>query len=251
MAETSLRAVEKVIGYRFHEPGLLSQALTHSSRKSDLHCSNERLEFLGDAVLGAVVSEFLYRTLPDYTEGDLTRVKSEVVSRVTLARVARGMGLGDHLMVAKGLARPAGCGEAKGRTSQRHRRLPPSLLANAFEAIVAAIYLDGGLEPAREFVLRFLQQVIEGCLKAPQARNFKSLLQQLVQRRMGTVPEYRLVAESGPDHGKSFEVVVTVGGRRYGTGRGRTKKAAEQRAAAATLAMLGGAKGPAGDGSTP
>ncbi len=245
MAKKLLPELENTLGYHFNDTSLLSQALTHSSRKNELFCSNERLEFLGDAILGALVSEFLYRNRADYTEGDLTRVKSVVVSRDTLTTAGRELDLEAYLMVAKGLARPfdAEPDTAGDTDPRRAERLPASLLADAFEAIVAAIYLDGGPEAARGFILRHLGESIEEACRSSHIQNFKSILQQLVQRKMGTMPEYLVIGESGPDHVKSFEVVTLIEGRRYGAGRGRTKKSAEQRAAAETLAMLGQAQG--------
>jgi len=231
-----LGALEVSLGYSFRDRDLLRQALTHSSRKNDLARSNERLEFLGDAVLGTVISERLYRAFPDFNEGDLTRIKSAVVSRVTLGRCARALDLGRYLIVAKGVARPVQS-EPASATEEPSRRLPPSLLSNAFEAIIGAIYLDGGLEPVRQFVERHLGPEIERA-RTSHARDPKSLLQDYAQRLMGLTPAYELVSAQGPDHLKSFEVVTVIGDKRYGRGRGRTKKSAEQEAAAKTLAML-------------
>jgi len=244
MVEKTLRQLEAVLGCTFKDTELLVQALTHSSRKSDLRRSNERLEFLGDAILGEVISEHLYRAYPDYSEGDLTRLKSAVVSRSTLARVAKGLCLGRYLIVAKGVASlPKGEGEGDdaGFPTEpgEEKRVPPSLLADAFEAIVAAVYLDAGEEAARSFVLRHLAPAIERADSNAHAYNFKSALQQYTQREKGCVPTYELTGEEGPDHGKLFEVVTVVAGRRYGRGRGTTKKAAEQAAARQTLEMLG------------
>jgi len=230
--------LEAALGYEFRDRGLLGQALTHSSRKNDHACSNERLEFLGDAVLGMVVSDRLYRAFPEFTEGDLTRVKSAVVSRTTLARVAKGLGLGKHLIVAKGVARPVAAESGPCDAAMTVRRLPPSLLSDAFEAIIGAIYLDGGLDAAGGFIERHLQAEIQRACSS-RARDAKSLLQDFAQRSLGHTPVYRLVAAEGPDHVKSFEVVTMIGRKRYGRGRGTTKKAAEQEAAARTLAMLG------------
>ena len=244
MVEKTLRELEAALGYSFGEKELLAQALTHSSRKSDLRRSNERLEFLGDAILGAVISEYLYRAYPDYAEGDLTRLKSAVVSRTALARVAKDMSLGRYLIVAKGVARlPEG--ERDGDDAEfptepgQEKRVPQSLLADAVEAIIAAVYLDGGSEAARSFVLRHLTPAIERADSNAHGDNFKSALQQYTQREKGCVPMYELTAEDGPDHGKSFEVATLIAGQRYGRGRGRTKKAAEQEAARRTLEMLG------------
>lgn len=248
--------LEELIGYRFRDRALLSQALTHSSRKPELRCSNERLEFLGDSVLGAAISDCLYRRFAEYTEGDLTRLKSVVVSRTALARAARRMNLGKYLFVAKGVANlaPEAAGDSPdgvpgpvaeaGEPSAEplaHARkaLPPSILADAFEALVAAVYLDAGAAVAHEFILRHLQSEIERAGEELPAHNAKSLLQEFVQREMNATPVYKVTAETGPDHVKTFEVVTLIAGQLYGAGSGATKKAAEQKAAELTLAMLG------------
>jgi ribonuclease III len=235
-----LAELEEVIGSRFRDRTLLTQALTHSSRKPELRCSNERMEFLGDSILGAAVSDYLYRRFPDYSEGDLTRVKSVVVSRVCLARAAREMDLGKYLFVAKGVANvPSEEPDGAALAAHPHHALPPSILADAFEALIAAVYLDAGVATAYLFVLRHIEKQIERtCLEIAQ-HNAKSLLQEYVQREMNSTPAYRVTAETGPDHVKSFEVVTLISGQPYGAGHGATKKAAEQMAAELTLDMLG------------
>ena len=216
---------ELAIGYRFKSKPLLLRALTHSSRKTELDYSNERLEFLGDAVLGLIVSERLFADFPHLAEGELTRVKSAVVSRSTLSKVARKLSFGKYLIIGKGLA---------------HRRtVPASLLANGFEAVLAAIYLDGGMDPAREFVFRSLTEQIDRVLNNRHDFNYKSILQQFTQKELGVTPTYRVKSEQGPDHFKSFVVVAQLQDTEYGTGHGRTKKEAEQVAAAATLRSFG------------
>lgn len=242
MDEERLDALESVLGYRFSDRTLLIHALTHSSRKAELSYSNERLEFLGDAVLGGAVSECLYRQFPDYAEGELTRVKSVVVSRASLARAAKEINLGTYLIVAKGVVMPHGEKQDGSRAERAHNGLPASLVSNAFEAVIGAIYLDGGWEAARGFILRHMQELIERTCKETAAHNFKSALQEFAQREMGATPEYRVVAEEGPDHVKSFAVVTVIHGREYGVGHGSTKKAAEQESAALTLGMLTGPK---------
>jgi len=240
----ALERLEDALAYRFKSRELLSQALTHASRKNDLQFCNERMEFLGDAILGAVVSEFLFRSFPDYTEGDLTRVKSVVVSRPTLVRLAKKLRLEEYLDVGKGVTmappRPAHEKRAAGeeQTAASRRALPQSLLSDAFEAIIAAIYLDGGIRPARKFIMRHVRAEVERACERAHAHNHKSALQHLTQREMGTTPSYRVAAEDGPDHGKMFEVVTVINGKDYGVGRGTTKKAAEQMAARETLKML-------------
>lgn len=244
MDENALSRLEDLLGYRFRDRGLLAKALTHPSRRNDLACSNERLEFLGDAVLGLVVSEILYRRFPDDTEGQLTKVKSAVVSGTTLGRVAESLNLGAYLAVAKGMAcapyLPDGAERPEiGKGIAPEKRLPPSIVADAFEAVLGAIYLDAGLPAAREFVLRHLNEHTERACRSALQQNFKSALQQHVQRAMGATPEYRVTAEEGPPHVKSFEVVALIRGETYGSGRGSTKKTAEQMAARRTLGMLG------------
>ena len=253
MVHDEFDQLEEVLGYRFNDRRLLVQALTHSSRKNELQCSNERLEFFGDAILGVTVSEYLYRSFPDYTEGDLTRVKSVAVSRDALVEVARTLGLEKYLIVAKGVARATGhkrhsraeadsrAAESAetGRAKRGEGELPASLLSDALEALIAAVYLDGGFQAARDFVTRHMHKQIEVACKTAHVKNFKSILQRLVQRKMGTVPTYRVTAEEGPDHVKWFEVASVINGKEYGSGHGGTKKAAEQRAAERTLAMMG------------
>lgn len=242
MNEERLDALEAALDYCFADRTLLIHALTHSSRKAELSYSNERLEFLGDAVLGCAVSEALYRQFPDYAEGGLTRVKSVVVSRASLARAAKEMNLGAYLIVAKGVAQPTSEKTAEGAAARAHNGLPASLVSNAFEAIIGAIYLDGGWDAARTFVLRHMQEPIQRACKLATAHNFKSALQEFVQREMGATPEYRVVSEAGPDHVKSFSVVTVIRGREYGTGHGSTKKAAEQQSAELTLEMIEGSE---------
>ena len=243
MPEKILKDLQATLGYSFRDGGVLLHALTHSSRKSDIQECNERLEFLGDAILGMIVTEYLYGRYPDYAEGDLTRLKSAVVSRSTLARVAADMDVGRYLIVAKGVAQLpaelADAGEVGLPTEPGQRKhVPQSLLADAFEAIIAAVYLDGGMDAAREFVLWQLSDAIEQADEHAHAHNFKSALQQLTQRTMGCVPVYELLAEDGPDHGKSFEVAALIDGKMYGRGQGLTKKAAEQKAAEETLKIM-------------
>jgi ribonuclease-3 len=233
MTSDPLSVLEDKLGYRFKNRALLLQALTHSSRKADLRCSNERMEFLGDAILGGAVSEHLYRRFPDCSEGELTRMKSAVVSRAALARVGKALNLGAYLIVAKGVAhKPVEEGEGEG---DRSAALPPSLLSNAFEAVIAAVYLDSGVRRAYQFTLRHLKDLIERAAAAVPMHNAKSALQEYVQREMGDTPNYRVVSETGPDHGKWFEVVAVIGGKEHGAGQGRTKKEAEQAAAQRTL----------------
>jgi len=219
-----IRGCEKEIGYRFRDPVLLLLALTHSSIKTADNPSNERLEFLGDSVLGLVMTEFLYNFFQTHTEGDLTQIKSVVVSTSVLARESERLHLDHFYSVGKGVV--------------QRKRLPLSLLANVFEAVVAAIYKDAGLEQARRFVVRNLYHQVLAVAENRHKRNYKSLLQQWAQKELNITPTYKVVAEKGPDHSKSFEVVAMVGKRKYRSGSGRSKKDAEQIAARETLKAL-------------
>jgi len=220
-----LKAVQDLIDYRFNDLGLLSAALTHASVADDRLASNERLEFLGDAVLGLVICQELFSRFPDFLEGDLTRIKSVVVSRETCARVADRLDLAEHLNLGKGII------EAP--------HMPASLTACGYEAVVGAIYLDGGLEPARRFILSHMDEEIERVMAGEHRLNYKSLLQQHAQHDLGATPQYELLDEKGPDHAKAFEVAVVIRGRRYPGAWGPSKKTAEQRAAMEALRVLG------------
>jgi ribonuclease III len=219
---------EGLLDYHFHDRELLREALTHASIADDRRQSNERLEFLGDAVLGLVVCHRLFEIYPDYLEGDLTKLKSAVVSRNTCAEVANTIGLTELIFVGKGMT---------GRTGTAQR--PSSLAAGVFESIIAAIYLDGGLEPARAFILRHMNAQIQHFAATTHQQNYKSLLQQHAQRVMFGTPVYELLDEKGPDHAKCFEVRVVIGGRAFGSAWGPAKKPAEQRAAQIALEELG------------
>ena len=220
----NLRECEQKISYQFRDLRFLHQALTHSSIKTIDNPSNERLEFLGDSVLGLVMTEFLYNFFQNRDEGELTQIKSVVVSTNILAEESQRLGLGEHYNVGKGVT--------------RRKKLPNSLLANVFEAVVAAIYKDGGLETARRFVLRNIYHQVLKVASDEHHRNYKSLLQQWAQRVLSLTPTYRVVSEQGPDHMKSFEVVAVSGDKRYASGKGAAKKEAEQEAARITLTMI-------------
>jgi len=230
-----LDSCEEALGHRFEERSLLRLALTHSSIKGPDQPSNERLEFLGDAILGLLVSEFLFRRFPDFSEGQLTKIKSVVVSSRTLGKRSRMLGIERHLSVGKGVA--------------VDRDLPTSILGNVFEAILAAIFLDAGIEAARAFALRELGGEIERVLENRHPRNYKSLLQHLAQKRFSEVPSYRVLEESGPDHSKSFHVCAVVGGREFASAWGRSKRAAEQLAAKEAFEALRAEDGAAGAGA--
>ncbi len=221
-----LEAVEDIIDYEFDDRELLAIALTHASLRSSGAIANERMEFLGDAILGLVVSEELFRRFPNRDEGELTRSKSVVVSTGSLAKATRRLGVDDLVAVSKGVRGKRGA-------------LPSSLLAGAFESIVGAIYLDGGLEPAARFILEVaLGDDIERATADRVGENYKALLQHLTQRASGTTPTYRVVSVIGPEHGKLFRVVAVVEGEELGAGEGNTKKEAEQAAARVTLTEL-------------
>lgn len=219
-----VRDCEAQVGYRFKEPQLLSQALTHSSIKTEDNPSNERLEFLGDSVLGLVMTEFLYNYFHDHDEGELTQIKSVVVSTTVLAQESDRLMLSSFYNVGKGVT--------------RRKHLPVSLQANVFEAVVAAIYKDGGLEAARRFILRNLFHHVLAVAEDEHQKNYKSLLQQWAQKELNVTPTYRVLSEKGPDHLKHFEVVAMVGREAHGSGVGRSKKEAEQVAARETLKVL-------------
>jgi len=216
---------QEVLGYRFSDPDILATALTHASVAPSRQESNERLEFLGDAVLALVVCRELYDHGDELTEGQMTKVKSAVVSRSTCAEVAREIGACEQLFLGKGM-------------SQRGQ-LPQSVAAAVFESVIGAIYLDGGLEPAAEFVLRHLRPHITEALANEHQKNYKSMLQQYAQQQLGLTPEYLLLDEKGPDHSKCFEIAVSMDGKHFESAWGKTKKQAEQGAAHRALTELG------------
>jgi ribonuclease-3 len=221
-----LERCERRLGYIFENKTLLKAALTHASGAEHRLASNERLEFLGDAILGFVVCELLFRQFPDYLEGDLTKIKSVVVSRQTCAKISEALGLQEFLIVGKGMT--------------THPTVPPSVLADVFESLVAAIYLDGGYHNVRLFVLTYVGPEVELTATGELGGNYKSLLQQLAQREYGSTPTYHLQDEKGPDHAKCFKVTAQVAGARYQGAWGRNKKEAEQRAACNALSELKG-----------
>ena len=223
-----LEECQNLIGYRFRQPELLRAALTHASGANTRLASNERMEFLGDAVLGLVACEQLYNRFPEYQEGDLTKVKSVVVSRRTCARFSRTLNLGEFLFLGKGM------------NLQYPSAVPANLLADVYESLVGAIYLDGGLEPARAFILTQLGPEVEAVAEGAHGGNFKSLLQQVAQREFNATPQYVLLDEKGPDHSKCFKIAAVIGRYTHAAAWGRTKKEAEQRAAMNALAQVNG-----------
>ena len=224
-----LPALEARLGHEFENQDLLSTALTHRSHVyrsgQERLKSNERLEFLGDSVLGLVVNEYLYQSFPERSEGELTKIKSLIVSRAVLGRSAENIELGQYLILAPGEV------DAGGRTRA-------SILSDAFEAVLGAVYLDGGLEPVRDFLARELLESMEETLADHRLANYKSQLQEKVQAHLKTPPRYKVSATSGPDHAKNFIVEVMVRGRVLGRGEGNSKKLAEQRAARQALRTL-------------
>ena len=223
---SDLKELQERIGYQFREERLLRQALTHSSYANEKHMKklsdNERLEFLGDAVLEVTSSEFLYRNHPTLPEGDLTKFRASLVCEPTLAFCTKEMKLGDYLYLGKG----------EEQTGGRERK---SILSDALEAVIGAIYLDGGFEAAKRFVERFILTDIE---HKKLFFDSKTLLQEIVQAQYEEALHYELLGEEGPDHNKQFRVEARIGERAVGEGRGRTKKAAEQEAAYQALLAL-------------
>ena len=222
-----IKDLEKAIGYQFRDLSLLQNALAHSSyaneRWHNSLMSNERLEFLGDSVLGMLVANYLYRTFPNRPEGELTRMRADMVCERTLARVAGQLELGKHLLLGKGEEQGGG-------------RSRDSILADAVESVIAACYLDGGMEAAKAFVEKFILVTVP--TQKMNNADYKTALQELVQQKKNQTLSYRLVGESGPDHDKKFEVELTLNGTVVGTGIGSSKKRAEQQAAQAALNKL-------------
>ena len=222
--ETRQRA-ETIIGHTFNNPQLLKEALTHASIADHRLNSNDRMEFLGDAVLDLIICEALYVRFPEYQEGDMTKVKSAVVSRRTCAEVANETGLTDLLLIGKGIS--------------SRSTMPSSLAAAVYESIVAALYLDGGFEVVKQYVLRTMGPKLEAIASNSHQHNYKAMLQQHAQKLLASTPVYELLDEKGPDHSKCFEVCVTIDGRRFNSAWGPNKKMAEQKAALLALEDLG------------
>jgi ribonuclease III len=221
-----LERCQQRLGYQFQDVQLLEAALTHASGADHRLSSNERLEFLGDAILGLVVCEQLFTLFPDQLEGDLTKLKSVVVSRQTCAKISQALGLREFLVLGKGMT--------------THPAVPPSVLSDVLESLIAAIYLDGGMAPAREFILAYFDPEIESAASGDSGGNYKSLLQQFAQREHGVTPTYHMVDEKGPDHSKCFKMSAQIGRERYAPAWGRSKKESEQRAAHNAICQLRG-----------
>ncbi len=233
-----LENVQRKLNYVFREPSLIHEALTHRSflqtDSSAGFSHNERLEFLGDAVLGLVVSETMTHMFPDFSEGELSRVKARLISRPTLATASKRLDLGSFLRLGRG--------EEVTQGREKH-----SLLANALEAVIGAMYIDGGLSVAKEFIHLALGPEFSGLrdsMPSSLVVDWKSRLQEWAYKHFATRPRYVLVGESGPDHQKTFEMTVTIQGKTWGKGQGHTKKEAEQHAAEQALMQLRGDSSP-------
>jgi ribonuclease-3 len=215
------------ISHWFKDRELLERALTHKSFANENRgpAHNERLEFLGDAVLGLVISEYLMKNCPDSNEGDLSRLRAAVVSEPALASIAREIGLGSYLLLGRGEEQTGG-------------RDKDSLLANCLEALIASIYLDAGNAAVEAFVIRFFDETIKKTCTYRGTLDYKTELQELCQERLKQLPEYRIVSETGPDHQKQFTVELSAKGEVYGHGTGKSKKEAEQKAAKEALEKL-------------
>lgn len=221
-----MEQLQNNLGYHFKNPALLARALTHSSYANERHVDigdNERLEFLGDSVLGFITAEYLFANHRDFPEGELTKLRAYAVCEKSLFSYAEEIGLGNYLKLGKGEERTGG-------------RTRPSVLSDAFEAVIAAIYLDGGMDEAKKFVLRFVVPYVEA---KPTFKDYKTMLQEVVQKNQGETLEYVLVSETGPDHDKCFTVEVHLNSNVIGRGVGGSKKKAEQNAAKEALELMG------------
>jgi ribonuclease-3 len=219
-------SLERALRVRFRDQDLRTQSLTHRSYafEQDSDVTNERLEFLGDAVLGLVVTDIAYRRFPELPEGDLAKLRAATVNMMTLADVARDLRLGDELLLGRGEELSGG-------------RDKTSILADAMEAVLGAVYLDRGLRDATAVIERLFWPRMAAYARGEGERDYKTGLQELAAQEIGTVPQYR-VREDGPDHAKEFTATVFIAGRRYGAGEGRSKKEAEQRAAREAFSRL-------------
>ena len=221
---SKLLRCQQIVEHQFSNPLLLHAALTHASCATHRLASNERLEFLGDAVLGIVVCEWLYQDYPEYSEGDLTKIKSAVVSRRSCGKSACELGLDTCLIVGKGVT--------------KSRSFPRSLVSDVFESVVAAIYLDAGLDVVRLRLRKWLAAEVAAAVLDQSSGNYKSTLQQYAQRECASTPVYKLVSEAGPDHRKRFQVAAVINSQQFQPAWGNNKKDAEQNAAANALAAL-------------
>lgn len=225
MREDVVQIVEQMTGHRFADPDLVLRALTHSSVVDQRLDSNERLEFLGDAVLGIVACERIFERFPDLLEGEMTKIKSAAVSRHACAQIASSLGLDSLLLLGKGM--------------KSQGPLPSSLAAGVLESIIGALYLDARFETTRAFILEQLDPLIDKAYESGHHQNYKSVLQQHAQTTLNATPYYRILDEKGPDHAKCFKVGVEIGERKFISCWGRSKKQAEQEAALSALRELG------------
>lgn len=219
---SKLKELEKETGYTFKDPGNLVLALTHSSYANEKKAaglkSNERLEFLGDSVLNIVTSDYIYRNYPELHEGEMTRTRAAVVCEASLMRCAERIRLGEYLFLGKGEENTGG-------------RTRSSILSDAFEALIGAIYIDGGISAARRFILRYMEDIYQDIDRQNEFRDYKTMFQEIIQKQSDQKIHYRILDERGPDHDKTFTAQVLVGNEPYGEGTGRSKKEAEQNAA--------------------
>ena len=224
--KNNIKELQEKLGYKFNDEAILIRALSHSSYVNENHSagdSNERLEFLGDSVLGLITAENFFKNYTKLPEGELTKLRAATVCEKSLAGFARQLELGKYLLLGKGEILTGG-------------RERPSIQADAFEAIIAAIYLDGGMEAARNFVLKYIEEAIR---QQQSIRDYKTMLQEVVQRNPGEIIEYVLTGETGPDHDKRFEIEVHLNSNVIGRGIGKSKKKAEQEAAREALELMG------------
>lgn len=233
---SELERLQTVLGYTYNDIGLLNTALTHTSyvkgeNRNAIH--NERLEFLGDAVLELIVSEYLFKNNPSMNEGLMTRIRSRAVYETALFDAAMNIGLGDYLLLSHGEEHTGG-------------REKPSILSDALEALIGSMYLDGGIECAKKFILGFAVSSIREAVKTVTVKDHKTLLQEYIQQNHTGTIEYEVVGVSGPDHKRVFTIEVRINGKPYGSGKGCSKQEAGQNAAHATLLMLGAVKPEAG-----
>ena len=219
----NIEKLQQVLGYEFEDKNLIIEALTHKSYKQP--CDNERLEFLGDAVLDLVVGEYLYKKFPKSDEGNLSKIRASLVNETGFDKLARYINLGDYILLSNAEENNGG-------------REKSSLLSNAFEAIMGAIYLEAGLDKVKEISIRLIEQNHESISLDSLFRDFKTTLQELTQARFGTTPEYKVIASRGPDHKKEFEVAVLIQGKEYARASGKSKKIAQQESAKKAVEIL-------------
>jgi len=218
-----LTKLQKTLRYTFSDKKLIIEALTHKSYKQPYN--NERLEFLGDAVLDLIVGEYLFDRFPSYNEGHLSKMRASLVNEGGFTLLAKHIGLGDAIFLSNAEENNGG-------------RSKPSLLSNAFEAVMGAVYLESGLETARQITIRLLEEVHSSISLDSLFKDYKTTLQELTQAHFGTTPEYRLVGSSGPDHKKEFVVAVIIDGKEYARSSGKSKKIAQQEAANVAMKLL-------------